>query len=112
MSVHARLVKRILIALAERGVLAWAIHQGVARPRGASHMIRFGGPPGHSDVVAYPQGRAVFLEAKSGSGRLTLEQQAFRARVEGAGCTYIIVSETDDLEGLAERIEKLEAHGG
>jgi hypothetical protein len=47
--------------------------------------------------------RIVFIEAKSGTGRLSAEQKAWRDLLESAGQEYVLVRD-NDLDALAVRL--------
>jgi hypothetical protein len=61
--------------------------------------VRFNGMPGMSDICGIlPNGRALFVECKTASGRLTLLQSAFLVMVRGQGAVGIVVRDVKDLE--------------
>ena len=54
-------------------------------------------PKGHSDLVAYKNGRAYFLEVKTPTGHIRPEQEKFLAIMRGRyGCVTGIVRSVDD----------------
>lgn len=67
----------------------------------SSQFIRFGFP-GCPDVLGQlSDGRALAIEVKKPSGRVTPEQQAFIARAaENGGCAFVARSVDDVLENL------------
>lgn len=66
--------------------------------------------PGTPDIWfnAPPHGRAGWIEAKSDTGRQSLEQQLFQERVEAVGAAYLLVRSADELRVKLEEI----AHAG
>ena len=57
---------------------------------------------GWPDMVCVRE-RIVFIECKSGSGRLSPEQKAWKALLESTGAEYYVVGD-DDLQDLAARL--------
>lgn len=54
-------------------------------------------PKGHSDLVAYKDGRAYFLEVKTETGKIRPEQEKFLAVMRDRyGCAAGIVRSVDD----------------
>lgn len=62
--------------------------------------LRTGLPPGFSDLfgLAIPGGRAVFLEMKSSSGRLTPEQENFLRQMVSMGALAGVARSIEDAE--------------
>jgi hypothetical protein len=63
--------------------------------------IKFG-QVGQTDLagIIKPNGRAVFIEVKTGTGRLSKEQKLFRDMVVSWGCIHIELRSVEDLEAL------------
>lgn len=82
----------ILYAVGSRDdIRLWTRVVGVGRAIGNnSHVIRFG-LPGESDLdgIIAPCGRKLSIEVKTGNGKLSREQQNYRAMVEKFGGAYI-----------------------
>ncbi len=69
--------------------------------------IRYGlGGGGGSDLVAIcaPYGRAVFLEVKTGSGRLQDNQKTFKRLVERFGAIFAVVRSVDEAVELVQDV--------
>ena len=98
---HSALVNEILIAVtALPGATMWRHPTGQAVTRTGA-VIRFGFP-GSGDIVGVYRGRAVAIDAKTGTGRLSDDQKTFRANWERSGGLYIVARCVDDaLSGLA-----------
>lgn len=101
---------RILIALTQRfhpiGVF-WRQNAGRVRSdRGAWVQL---GPPGISDIVGLIQGRSVFVEVKTDTGKQRTGQEAFQRAVEKAGGLYLVARSPD--EALAGLIAGLQEKG-
>lgn len=101
---HTELENRVLLEITRRGGRAWKIRQGKARPPGSKHLLPFGGPPGHTDIVALtrarPWGRCHYLEVKTGGGKLTKAQRFWRAMIQDQGCDHRVVRSLDDIEDI------------
>ncbi|MEN8980999.1 MAG: VRR-NUC domain-containing protein [Planktotalea arctica] len=73
-----------------------------AGPRGARRqaiLVGMGVYPGFADLVILCEGRALFLELKSPTGRLTPAQEAFRVAVLAQGFGWALVRTLDDALG-------------
>lgn len=101
---HKGLSARVRIEITKRGGRAWEIRQGKGTPPGSSNMIMFGGPPGHSDVVAIvrakPWARTHFLELKSGKDRQRKNQRNFEAMIRDQGGDYRVVRSLADIDDI------------
>jgi len=53
--------------------------------------------PGTADLLIIHDGRAIFCELKTSTGRLRATQKVWRERVEKAGATYLVIRSLDDL---------------
>ena len=117
---HSKLVNQTLLEIGKRfpDVVAWKNHTGQAftpgsvtdalnciinggtfkDARGMLTPIRFG-IVGQADIsgIFKPSGRRLEIEVKTGEGRLSDEQQNFRAMIEAYGGIHI---ELRDLKGL------------
>jgi len=51
-------------------------------------------------VLANPAGLCVGIEVKSGVGRLSEGQKAFKGVLEGVGARFIVARSVDDVAGL------------
>ena len=66
-------------------------------------LVGMGVYPGFADLVVLSEGRVLFLEVKSKTGRLRLAQEAFRDAVKAQGFAWALVRSVDDaLAALAD----------
>jgi hypothetical protein len=66
-------------------------------------LVGMGVHPGFADLIVLSQGRVLFLEVKSKTGRLSPAQQAFRDAVQAQGFAWAVVRSVDDaLAALAD----------
>ena len=96
----------ILLAVGSRpDVRLWRTNAGMARSLDGKRIIRLG-IPGLTDLSGIlADGRALFIEAKSASGRQTAEQQAFEAIVRKFGGVYLVARSVEEaLAGIWEDI--------
>ncbi len=64
---------------------------------GSERYVRFG-KKGMSDIQGYlDDGRALYVECKSATGKLRPEQVAFLERAERCGCKVVLARSVDDL---------------
>jgi hypothetical protein len=67
---------------------------------GTKRFVRFG-KPGVPDIIGYmDDGRALFVECKSATGRLSKEQDVFLQRAARCGCKVVVARSVDDLIGV------------
>lgn len=57
---------------------------------------------GLPDRIAIKGGRTVYLEFKRPAGKLSPHQEARRAEIEGAGATYLVIKQVEDLYVLGD----------
>ncbi len=91
---EAGVQRAILDLLAAEHVLAFRLNVGAVKM--GRRFVRFG-VPGMADVISFPRGRVLWIEAKAPDGRQTAEQQSFQRQVEGAGHGYIVAHSSDDV---------------
>jgi VRR-NUC domain-containing protein len=66
-------------------------------------LVGMGVHPGFADLTVLSQGRVLFLEVKSKSGRLSPAQETFRDAVQAQGFAWALVRSVDDaLAALAD----------
>ena len=73
-----------------------------ADPRGARRqaiLVGMGVYPGFADLMVLCEGRVLFLELKSPTGRLSPAQVAFRDGVQAQGFGWALVRSVDDALG-------------
>jgi hypothetical protein len=51
-----------------------------------------------SDIWAVKNGTVYFIEVKKPDGRMSPEQQQFRAEATAAGATYVLATSIDDVQ--------------
>jgi len=90
---HENLVKKVLIELSKKGILAWPTPTGTARSLDGKRVIHYGRTD-HSDIIAFvhPTGRALFIEVKIPPDKQSEGQKNFQVIVQRKGCYYIIVT--------------------
>jgi hypothetical protein len=84
---------------------AWRQNTGafVVGEKAAKRYFR-SGPKGSPDIHGYLRdGRALFIEVKRPSGRITPEQQSFIDDAAGAGCVALVARSVSD---VWERLDK------
>ena len=64
------------------------------------YFVSMGLRAGASDLVLVLQGKVIFLEVKTETGRLSANQRAFRNMVESLGHRYEVVRSVSDVEVL------------
>jgi hypothetical protein len=89
---------------------AWRQNTGafvVGEEAGAKRYFR-SGPKGSPDIHGYLRdGRALFIEVKRPSGRITPEQQSFINDAAGAGCVALVARSVSEVwERLDEESRK------
>ena len=85
---HERLLADALVALSDRGHLAWKQKVGIGVFN--HHLVRFG-MKGQSDifVVRQPDGLFVTVEVKTGRGKLTDHQKFWFSAVARVGGRHV-----------------------
>ena len=97
---HATLKTAVLVALSERGIMAWNNPTGVAIPLGSTAPVRYG-LTGAPDVIGIlPGGRFLAVEVKVGRDRVRPEQERWHARARELGALVIVLRETDELSDM------------
>lgn len=93
-------LRAILDFCAAKRVLAFRMNTG-AMKWGADNkrMFRFG-TPGMADVLAFPRGRVLWIEAKAERGVQSELQKAFEAQVRVEGHEYVIARSIDDVDRI------------
>lgn len=118
MTSHSDLVRSILLEVSPLG-LAWENRTGqgwsgeyVGKTRDGATILKDARPirfglPGSTDIIGCIRRRMVVIEAKTGTGRLQVNQKDFAAAAIAAGALHILARSVDDvtntlrLEGLA-----------
>lgn len=83
-------------------IIWYHVPNGGARSRTEGGILKaMGVLAGVPDItVILPHGVAAFIELKSGKGKLTEAQTAFRDRVRGFGCPYAEARTLEDVAGF------------
>jgi hypothetical protein len=98
---HGRLVEEILLRLGSRpDCMVWRNVTGrfLAPRTGAWVNV---GTPGAPDILGVVLGRAIAVEAKTGTGRLGLAQRKWKAAFENRGGVYVEARSADEAERAA-----------
>lgn len=64
------------------------------------HLQGVGSRKGFPDLTAMKEGRTVYIEVKTETGRQSDYQKKFERICNAHGCTYIIARSVSDIEGL------------
>lgn len=90
---HNELVNQILVYLHSQFTgRYWGNATGAVKTE-SGHFQRYG-LVGSTDIIGFTgQGRAVFLEVKTGSGRLSPQQLIFQQTVLRNGCIHLVLRE-------------------
>jgi hypothetical protein len=102
---ETELVRRILLALSERGVLCWRNNSG-RLPDRFGRWVSFG-LEGSPDVIGFCRHRGcamfVAIEAKTIRGRLRDAQAAWGKQAQAAGVVYCVARSVEDVIRLIEQ---------
>lgn len=60
---------------------------------------------GVADLIAFKDGRVLFLETKAPGGRQRKTQEAFEAGVTAVGCTYLMIDDAAMIAPYLDRVE-------
>lgn len=92
----------ILMALSEAGCLVWRQDTGAYKDAKTGRLIRYGLCKGSSDVVGVcPDGKALFVEVKTATGRVSPEQTQFLAAVKAKGARSGVARSVKDALDIA-----------
>lgn len=105
-----RAIVSLLRAVLPKGSIVHHAANEIASGGRAGHvrqaiLVGMGVHPGFADLVVLSQGKVIFLEVKSSTGRLRPAQEAFRDAVTQQGFCWALVRSVDDAIGA------LRAHG-
>lgn len=77
----------------------WHTPNGGSRRKGEAGKLRaMGVKPGVPDIIVAGPGRLIFIELKSATGRLSLEQREFKVWAEASGWAFYVCRNVDDVE--------------
>lgn len=110
-----RAIVSLLRAVLPKGSIVHHAANEIAAGGRAGHvrqaiLVGMGVHPGFADLVVLSQGKVMFLEVKSSTGRLRPAQEAFRDTVTEQGFGWALVRSVDDAlaalrqHGFATRI--------
>jgi hypothetical protein len=93
---HTDLLNACLAYLHLAGVMAWQVQAGGMKK--GTHWIRLA-PAGHPDIAGIlPGGRALYVEVKTGVGKLTAAQAAWHLNATQAGALVLVVRDVRELQ--------------
>lgn len=119
---EAQIMKEIEIAVSAHGHRVFRVNVGegyIYREQPTQETLEFenkrarwfksGPPQGYSDLsgVCYPSGRALFIEVKTPTGKLTKEQCVFLLAMLAAGANAGIARSTDEALAICEMTDEL-----
>lgn len=98
---EAEIQKRIVKTLEAAGWLVIRVNSAVQSPDDRRflrcyYVQNIGASSGHADIVAYRDGRAVFLEVKAAKGRQSDSQKKFQDACQRYGMPYFIVHSPEE----------------
>jgi len=82
------------------GWFCWKVHQSLGSFKGVS------------DLIAVKNGKVLFIEVKTSTGRLGVHQQAFRDELTRHGGTYIVARSVEDVREAMARLTWGSPDGG
>lgn len=91
-----------MLCLSEEGFLPFPIPTGMAMTF-SGKPVKFG-IDGHSDIVAYKNGRAYFIEIKIIPDIQRETQKKFQKAIEAHGCKYIIITNKEKIHDCIKRL--------
>ncbi len=105
-----RAIVSLLRAVLPKGSIVHHAANEIASGGRAGHvrqaiLVGMGVHPGFADLVVLSQGKVMFLEVKSSTGRLRPAQEEFRDAVTQQGFCWALVRSVDDA------VRALRAHG-
>ena len=88
---HNELVNKVLLYLHSNFTGRWWANATGAVKTENGHFQRYG-LVGSTDIIGHTgQGRAVYIEVKTGSGKLSKQQQIFRKMSIDCNCLHVVV---------------------
>lgn len=99
---HNELVKSVLLYLHKNFTgRYWGNATGAVKTENG-HFQRYG-LIGSTDIIGFTgEGRSVFIEVKTGSGKLSKQQQIFKEIVKLNNCIYVVVYDNIDERSFKE----------
>ncbi len=98
MGAEAKTQAAIMLEFGARpGIRLWRANVVVARSRSGGFIRSL--PTGHPDIAGILSGgRALYIEVKSPTGRLSKDQRRFRDMAESLGALWILARSVADVE--------------
>lgn len=94
------IVQALRFVLPRGAIVHHSVNEVTAGDRSAKArqaiLVGMGVHPGFADLIVLSQGRVLFLEVKSKTGRLCPAQVAFRDAVQAQGFAWALVRSVDD----------------
>lgn len=124
---ESQIMKEIEIAVSAAGHKIFRVNVGEGylfrqKPTAATldleaqraRWFKTGVPPGYSDLsgVAYPSGKAVFIECKTPTGRPTIQQCVFLLAMLGAGANAGIAHNVEEALAICEMTDDYRRYMG
>lgn len=102
---HTNLVNGTVIALTERYKDARFFKRNVGADSQTFHLF---GTPGEGDIfgILAPNGRSIWLEAKTGKGKQSERQKSFQATVEKYGGQYHVFRSVEDAISIVKNAHR------
>ena len=97
-AIQSHIIHFLNAALPQHGVVMSIPNEGKRDPRTGARMKRQGLFTGAADLMILVDGKAMFLEVKTPTGRQTVHQERFERTVNHAGCPYAVVRSVGDVE--------------
>lgn len=95
---EAEIQTAVLDILTARRIFHWRNNTGATKTASGG-FIRFG-CPGSPDIIAVVRGIFIGIECKSETGKLSEDQEIFKAGLEKAGGVYIVARKPEDVMAL------------
>lgn len=100
---------QILNWLYKSGILRWRCNIGGVRVKGATVRNPMRGFPDIAGIIPGTIGHLFVIEVKTETGRLSVDQETWRANLESAGALYILARSLDDVTRVLTKSERLGA---
>ena len=109
---EAQIMKEIEVAVSAAGHKIFRVNVGegfLYRTQPTQATFKSGPPQGYSDLsgVAYPSGKAIFIECKTATGKPTLQQCVFLLAMLAAGANAGIARSTEEALAICEMTDDL-----
>jgi hypothetical protein len=105
---EAGVQRAILDLLAAERIFAIRLNTGAFRNAQGRPIFMHSAGAGVADIVAFPSGRVLWVEAKAPAGRQTPKQVSFQQRVESEGHAYIVARSSDDVLAYLRAVSRID----